>query len=412
MRLTRRALLGTAAVGATSLAALRVALPRVLAHPGVGELSDEHADFVARCFEGLRRERLWDTHVHVVGLGVGGTGCAVSPEMQSHRHPIKRLQYEIYLAASGVTDEAAADEQYLARLLELHRDANPTGKLVSLAFDLRVDEAGVEEAEPSSFHTPNEYILSLAERYEEIVPCASVHPYREDAVERLDAYLARGARAVKWLPNAMAIDPASERCDPFYERLAEAGVPLISHAGKELAVDGEGLQELGNPLRLRRALDAGVRVVVAHCASLGTSLDLDANKPVQRSAYELFERVALAPEYEGRVFGDISALNFSNRSDEPLREVLRSEELLARMVNGSDYPLPAIDPVISTWMLVRGGFLSAEDREHCNAVFDANPLLFDFVLKRCLRRDEGSAAGALPASVFETAWLFEPDRPS
>jgi len=409
VRLTRRALLGTAAVGATSIAALRLALPRVLAHPGVGALSPEHAAFVARCFEGLQRERLWDTHVHVVGLGVGGTGCSVSPEMQSHRHPLKRLQYEIYLAASGVTDEGDADRQYLERLLALHRDANPTGKLVSLAFDLRVDEAGREESEPSSFHTPNEYILSLAEQYEEIVPCASVHPYREDAVERLDACLARGARAVKWLPNAMAIDPASELCDAFYERLAQAGVPLISHAGKELAVDGEGLQELGNPLRLRRALDAGVRVIVAHCASLGTSLDLDAKKPVQRSAYELFKRVALAPEYDGRVFGDISALNFTNRSEEPLRDVLGSEALLARMVNGSDYPLPAIDPVVSTWKLVRNGFLSEPDRESCNAVFEANPLLFDFVLKRCLRRDAGSAPGALPAGVFETARLFEPE---
>ena len=35
-------------------------------------------------------------------------------------------------------------------------------------------------------------------------------------------------------------------------------------------------RRIGNPLRLRRALDAGVRVVVAHCASMGQDRDLDA----------------------------------------------------------------------------------------------------------------------------------------
>ena len=35
------------------------------------------------------------------------------------------------------------------------------------------------------------------------------------------------------------------------------------------------MHDFGNPLRLRRALDAGVRVVVAHCASMGQDRDLD-----------------------------------------------------------------------------------------------------------------------------------------
>ena len=66
----------------------------------------------------------------------------------------------------------------------------------------------------------------------------------------------------------MGIDPQSPRCDRFYAALAAANLPIISHAGRELAVAG-GNQDFGNPLRLRHALDHGVRVVLAHCASDG-----------------------------------------------------------------------------------------------------------------------------------------------
>ena len=50
---------------------------------------------------------------------------------------------------------------------------------------------------------------------------------------------------------------------------------LIAHGGLERAVLGREAHDFGNPLRLRRALDAGVRVVVAHCASMGEDRDLD-----------------------------------------------------------------------------------------------------------------------------------------
>ena len=62
----------------------------------------------------------------------------------------------------------------------------------------------------------------------------------------------------------------------FLSELIEgSNLPLISHAGLERAVLGREAHDFGNPLRLRRALDAGVRVVVAHCASLGEDRDLD-----------------------------------------------------------------------------------------------------------------------------------------
>ena len=93
------------------------------------------------------------------------------------------------------------------------------------------------------------------------------------------------------------MDPAAELCDPFYERMAALGLPLLVHCGSEHAVGGARTQELGNPLRLRRALEAGVRVIVAHCASTGDDEDLDAppGRRTRLPSFELFLRLMADP---------------------------------------------------------------------------------------------------------------------
>jgi mannonate dehydratase len=389
---------GAAAVGGA--AALRFGLPRWVRPGPSTELSDEARAFVEACFEGLDRARIWDTHVHLIGLGSGDTGCWINPEMRSHLHPIKRFQFDVYRASLGMFSEETADEDYVERLLAVHREANPSGKLLLLGFDLVVGEDGVEHPELSSFYTPNEYVLGLARRHEELVACASIHPYRGDAIDRLDAVVESGARAIKWLPNAMSIDPASAMCDRFYRRLAELDLPLISHGGLEYAVDAGHGQELGNPLRLRRALDEGVRVVVAHVAGFGSYGD------PRRSAFDLLMEMFADPQYESNLFADISAVTQINRSGRFLRELLAARELHHRLVNGSDYPLPALRLLFSTGKWQLEGLLAAEQRRLCNKVAGANPLLFDFVLKRSLRFETGGRTHRFSPSIFETDWLF------
>ncbi len=403
-RPSRRTVLGLLGAGGATLVGGRLALPFFL-RPGpvrgVGELSPEAQALVARAFADVNPTLLWDSHAHLVGLGVGGTGAAIHPDMRSHLHPWRRFQFDMYLAASGVSDLERADEAFLERLLALHRAANPRGKLLLLAFDWYVDEAGEEVPEASTFHMPNERVLAIAARHADVEACASVHPYRTDALARLDAAAAAGAKAVKWLPNAMGIDPAAQRCDAFYKKLVELGLVLITHAGLEKAVHAEEDQELGNPLRLRRALDHGVRVVVAHCASTGTGVDLDAGSG-EADCFDLFLRLMGEKQYERNLFGDVSAMTQVNRSGRPLREVIRATELHARLINGSDYPLPAIDPLVSTRWLKHKGYLTAEERGLCNEIFEANALLFDYVVKRCLRVD---GKGFAPV-VFESGRLF------
>lgn len=400
--LTRRRLLSACGLGALAALAARVALPRWWRvgppRPLEGELAAWVGDRLAR----LDLARVWDTHVHAVGIGPE-TGCWVNPTWRSHLHPVRRLQFELYLGASGIELGPGADGAYVQRLIELQRMANPAGRSVLLAFDWFHGEDGARRQDLSSFHVPDEYVLDLAQEHPDALAAgASIHPYRSDALDRLDAAAARGAVLVKWLPASQGIDPASPLCDAFYERLAALDLPLLVHAGAEHAVDA-ARQKLGNPLRLRRALDAGARVIVAHCAGLGEALDLDEPEAGRVPCSDLFLRLMDEERYRGRLFGGLSATTLVNRCGAPLARLLGRADVHPRLLFGSDYPLTAIEPATSTWLLARRGYLGDGDRGRLEEVFDANPLLFDLVLKACLidpaRRAEGPA---LSPAAFHT----------
>lgn len=158
---------------------------------------------------------------------------------------------------------------------------------------------------------------------------------------------------------------------------------LLTHVGEEQAVEAEEDQKLGNPLLFRRPLDLGVKVVMAHCASLGKDEDLDnGNKKVP--SFELFMRLMNEKKYEGLLYGEISATTQFNRLPTPILTLLENPNLHKRLVNGSDYPLPAINVIIQTKSLVKYGMITKQERKHLNEIYQYNPLLFDYVLKRTI----------------------------
>ena len=365
-------------------------------------LGSEAQRLLESAFKGVKRNALRDHHVHVVGLGTNGTGTWLHPKMLSWTDPIARIKALAYLSGSGVTDPARADEQYFERLLNLAR-AMRGGRLLLLAFDYRHDEDGNPDLEHSEFYTPNEYVYDLALRVpSKFAPAISVHPHRKDAVEALHEWADRGVRFVKWLPNAMGIDASNARHDDYYRAMVERKLVLLTHVGEEQAVDAAEDQKLGNPLLFRRPLDRGVTVVMAHAASLGSNEDLD--RPGEdASNFDLFLRLMDEPRYEGLLYGEISALTQVNRLPNPLVELLGRRDLHHRLINGSDYPLPAINIVIQTRALVRHGLLTAAEREALNEIYDYNPLLFDYAVKRTIRDPESGRR--FPASVFTGADL-------
>ncbi len=390
----RSALAGALLVLAGSFAVLGIAWPAVRAAI-VGTSDRAPGEFgkgaspgaralVAEALQRLDPARILDVHAHVAGAGADGSGCELDPAMRSWLHPWRRLQLSIYLAAAGVDDLEHGEEQCVARLLSLAR-----GRIVVLGLDRRYRPDGSVDPEGTALHVPNDYVLRLAAEHPGVlVPAVSVHPYRPDALAELDRCAARGAKLVKWLPNSMGIDPADPRCDAFYARMRERGMVLLSHAGDEDAL-AAGEQQLGNPLRLRRALDHGVKVIVAHCGSAGEGQDLDDPARGKTANFDLFLRLMDDPRYLGLVYGDLSAIAFRNRSTRVLRTLLERTDLHARLVDGTDWPLPAIRVLTPMRRLEREGFLTREERRALDEVFEYDPRLFDLALKRTVHGRHG-----------------------
>jgi len=363
-------------------------------------------ELVRAAWDGLDPAKVWDSHAHLIGTGDGGSGITVNPQTESLLSPGQYARRLFFLNAGCAHDATGSvDHAYVDRMRNLvdgMRGEKRQGlKVVLFAFERAHHENGEPDLDHTIFYVPNEYARDVAKKYaEDFEWVASIHPYRKDALDALEQAKQGGARGVKWLPSAMGIDPASPRCDKFYEGLQKANLPLIAHAGLERAVLGREAHDFGNPLRLRRALDAGVRVVVAHCASMGEDRDLDKgpNGPYVES-FALFARVF---EKYRNAYGDISAMTQVNRAGPALVRTIESSEWHARLLNGSDYPLPGVMPVFSVDYLVSLKLLPESAAQVLREIRAHNPLLFDFVLKRTLR----SNGKAFASGVFETRGFF------
>jgi uncharacterized protein len=363
------------------------------------KISQSASDLIKRAFDDIDPARLVDHHVHIAGLGSNGSRAFVNAKMRTWKHPFHRLKFKVYMSSAGVDDEHRADAQLFQRLTDLVANIPNHGKHRLLAFDQNYRPDGSVNLEKTEFYVPNDYVFKLAEQHrDKFVPNISVNPYRPDALEELEKWARRGASVVKWLPNAMGIDPSDARCDPFYQKMKELDLILLSHGGEEKAVEAEEDQKLGNPLLLRRALDHGVKVIVAHCAGLGTNEDLDHPDRPQVDNFDLFLRLMDEKRYEGLVFGEVSAMTQFNRLGKPLTTILERDDLHERIVNGSDYPLPAVNVLIRTRPLVKHGYITAKESNSLKEIYQYNPLLFDFVLKRTIKLP--GRERRLPAGVF------------
>ena len=380
-------------------------------NPCLGALPPELADheLVTAAWQGLDAGKTWDCHAHLAGTGDSGSGIWTNPALESWWHPLQLAQRNFFLNAACAADgsesqPAGSDRRYVMRLRDLAAAMRPGHKVMLLAFDAAYLEDGNIDLEHSAFLVSNDYAWRVARgnpgRFEW---AASIHPYNPDCVTVLDAALKAGARAVKWLPAAQGIDPGSPRCDAFYEALARHGLPLITHAGEERAVHGRAEPALGNPLLLRRPLEHGVRVVVAHCASMGSDIDLDRGpnaNPVE--SFTLFSRMMDEPKSEALLFGDLSAMTQVKRAGIPLSTVIERSDWHPRLLNGSDYPLPGVMPLYSVEFMVERRYIDPAAAAPLSAIRRYNPLLFDFVLKRHLM----SGGKRLSARVFETRDFF------
>lgn len=381
-----------------------------------GNLSAEAQRLLDLALQDVPAGDLRDHHTHILGMDQSDQDhpdAWINLRGLSLAHPVDYVKTLILQSASGIKDWDKASAQYVERLVRLIKNSPKHGKHYILAFDYHHAPGCGRDLGKSDFFTANEYVMELAARFPDIfIPAISVHPYRTDAVQLIEYFASLGARMVKWLPNSMGINACDRRLKDYYCALKRNNMTLNVHAGEEQAVKaGEG-QTLGNPLLLRYPLDLGVKVIVAHSASLGANDDLDA--PGESAGnFDLFLRLMNDSRYQDNLLGDISAttqynrLRFDDREGGPLLELLRRPELHGRLVNGSDYPLPAVNWVVHLNKIRDLGMITDEKAMALRETYDFNPLLFDFVLKRSLR-DEKTGQG-FPASVFLANKEFLPE---
>ncbi len=354
---------------------------------------------------GIDIAQVWDCHVHLVGTGDSSqnniqSAAWFNPKMNSFWHTVLKTQKHFYMNA-GCTAQGNINTTYVRRLVQISAEMPAGFKSMLFAFDWFRDSQGKPIKNQSIFHIPNEYAAKIAsEHSQQFEWVCSIHPYRPDVVDALKAAKAQGARAIKWLPSGMGIDPANPKCDAFYKKGAALNIPIISHTGAESAVQG-GEQAHGNPLRMSSALDNGVRVVLAHCLSEGDDLDTDnGNKRVKSIA--LFTHLMESPDYKTLAFDEISTLTLINRAA-AIKPILQRTDCHGRLLNGSDYPQPGIYPLINTLQLAKMDLLKPEYLPFLQKVQEYNSLMFDFAVKQLIEADSVSFAN----SIFETRPFFD-----
>lgn len=272
-----------------------------------------------------------DMHVHVGCVGAGGSGCFLSPSLKDN------FRFNFYLLAFDVTAdelEREGDAVVLAKLSKKIAASTLVGKAVVLAMDGAVSD-GELDLDRTQIYVPNEFLARELDRYDNLVFGASVNPYRSDALERLERAKAAGAVLVKWIPAIMGVDPADNALIPFYDKLVELELPLLTHAGQERSF-AYADDKLGDPLRLVLPLERGVTVIAAHIATTG-----------QSEGEDNFQRILPMFQKYPNLYADISSLTQVNKLGF-LSEALQKPVLVERLLYGSDYPLQFF-PLVSPW---------------------------------------------------------------
>ena len=273
-----------------------------------------------------------DMHVHTAGLGAGGSGAFINDVMRSS------YKFPLYLYALGVSMEEIETHGDVIVLRNISRQVDESqrvSRVVVLAMDGVVNESGELDADQTQIYVPNEFLMRELPQFDNLEFGASVNPYRLDAVDRLVQVVEGGALLVKWIPNIMLIDPADKAIIPFYRKLVELDLPLLTHTGQERSF-ADARDEFGDPERLALPLSLGVRVMAAHIGSTGS------NEGISN-----FERLTAMIETYPNLAVGISSLTQINRRNS-LAHALRLEGLKERMHYGTDWPLqffPLVSPL-------------------------------------------------------------------
>ena len=116
------------------------------------KLSAESSDLIKRAFENIDSQKLIDHHVHVAGLGVGGT--FVNPKMRTWRHPFHRLKFKVYMSSAGAADFPGPSDPSLSA-----SSGVVPGSGVRRAYQVYYRNTASAFCPPATFNVSNGWLL-------------------------------------------------------------------------------------------------------------------------------------------------------------------------------------------------------------------------------------------------------------
>lgn len=315
-----------------------------------------------------------DVHVHV-GAGAArasmGRRFSFEPRADDGDKAPARMIYDSYLAPrllrrwghkllQGLLGiplylrGAELDRAYLKTAMDHIRGASGVDRVVALAFDEYHTDQGTalgpvdsRRALGTDMYVSNTFVHGLCLREpNKFLFGASIHPYRRrgslSASDMLDEVAAAGAVLVKWLPLVQNIRPDDERTVAFLRRAGELQMPLLIHYGGERALPTNHV-ELADPgpmlatLSRLRAEGKMPPVIVAHCATPSSWPFNPLNY------YPVLVQAWLGELADAPLYADTAAMGLFTRA-RWLKRLARKPELQAKLVHGSDFPIP-VNPV-------------------------------------------------------------------
>jgi uncharacterized protein len=266
-----------------------------------------------------------DTHVHLIAIAKSN-GAFLSPKVRGN--PL----YSIFLGRkygyNGKDEDF--DKNYASILARTVRESKTTDRAVLLALDGVYDSSGKLDLDRTNAYIPNDYCRRICDEYPgEFLFAASINPNRADALDELDRVKALGTVLIKWLSPSQDFDPSDKKYMPFYKKLVDMKMPLLSHTGYEHSVPVYN-QLLGDPQLLVPALREGVTVIAGHAGTSGHG------HPVEffGGYLEMLDRYP-------NLYGDLAAITGLTRFGYIKKMLVRSG-FMERHIHATDYPAPPV----------------------------------------------------------------------
>jgi len=279
--------------------------------------------------EDLQQLNIVDWHVHVAGLGHGDSDNFINDAMYNN------YRFKFFLKWMNVMEEDLeknGDQIVVKRLNEKLKQSKYIDQAIILALDGVIDKkTGQLDKAATQFYVDNEFVAHESAKYPNLLFGASINPSRPDSIELLEKVHAQGAVLIKWIPSIMHFDPADRKFVPFYRKMAELNIPLLTHTGMEKSFPNTN-DALADPRRLELALNSGVTVIAAHIATTGES-----------EGQDNFERIMPMFAEFPNLYTEISSLTQINKLGY-LAQALKKPGLTKRMIYGTDWPLQSFPP--------------------------------------------------------------------